>query len=82
MQKASDMKTKILDSDSWPQWPKLPMKKRQKVGMPAIGYLFCDVQMGGPVKLYRGNIFSDVDADKFDTFESIDALLAAGWEVD
>lgn len=80
-------KDMILDADYWPMWPYLPLVNRSEPGMPKSAYLYGDAydSEGTSVELYHGNIW-DNSVRRSDThtesFDSVDTLLEAGWEVD
>ncbi len=70
-----DEKQRIQDTEAWPQWPKLPMKRRQRVGMPQLGYILAtEIVDEGPIILRR-----TLDNAPDQRFENLDTLLAAGW---
>jgi len=70
---------KMRATDNWPLWPKLPVKRRSKTGLPGIGVILAqDVESDGEIKLYSGNVFTDLGT-VVETFPSLDALLDAGW---
>lgn len=64
----------------WPSWPFLPVRNRsiQDRGMPKCAYLFA----GAGTVLHHSNMFDASKADPKEAFESFEAMLAAGWEVD
>lgn len=70
--------------DEWPMWPKLPMRKgTHGNGGPELGFL---VEGYGPA-VYRGNVFTSVDAFVLnriekEAFPTFGAMYAAGWRVD
>jgi len=70
----------IEHPEAWPVYPKLPMKRRRRVGMPGLGYLLAGDVSDGKVIVHKGLIYSE--ATETVEFESIDALLEAGWVVD
>ena len=65
----------MRDPMSWPQYY-LPLKKIVNGGLQAA-YLFCEQ----PV-IKHGNIFNPKTEDKAEQFDTYEAILAAGWEVD
>jgi hypothetical protein len=74
----------ILDQDKWPHWPVLPVKNYQLVKpgeFPECGILFAS-DLEKPV-IYIMNLFTIGHVRKEDVkqfkFESLDAMLAAGW---
>lgn len=73
----------LNDPSSWPRWPWLPMKKRPGgIADPnGLGYIYGDP--GQPIILHVGNMLS-TDMSKLPTltFESVEALMQAGWVVD
>lgn len=71
----------MQNSDRWPHWPILPVKRTMQVSH-QLGVM---VAGQGPV-VYGLSMF-DVTREKLDTcareeFESFEALHAAGWVVD
>lgn len=80
----------IRDPGQWPKWPLLPVVNRKPVGMPDGGVLIA----GDPTNtVYRINLWSvpsgvvkDTIVNNPDiprtTYDSIEAMLQAGWEVD
>lgn len=73
-------KERIKDTEAWPNWPRLPVKRHQDVGLPEMGFIVAqDVDDDGGIELYRGNIFSSEPAHELVKFESLDAFLNAGW---
>ena len=73
-------KKRIQDTEAWPLWPRLPVKRQRDVGLPETGFINArDVDDDGGIELYRGNIFSSEIAHEVVKFESLDALLGAGW---
>jgi len=71
-------KERILNQDAWPLWPRLPMKRRKKTGLPDLGFILAD-DLYGPIKLYKGPVFAAPQSLRTQEFSSLDALLAAGW---
>lgn len=72
----------IADPDSWPNWPLLPVKNKQlrdTTGFPRIGVLLA----GNTGLVVEGNMFEGIEKDAPSwKYDSVDAMLAAGWEVD
>jgi hypothetical protein len=54
-----------------------PLKRGRRAGWPEFAYMIGD----GP-NLYHGNMWNPQTTDRKETFESYDAIIAAGWEVD
>lgn len=83
--------TAISNQGSWPQWPYLPLKRRNTAHLNQlpfeIGLLFSlttpDV---GPIRVYKANLFGlcedGLDHVQYLEYPSASALLADGWEVD
>lgn len=64
----------------WPNWPLLPIKRRVTGKAPDMAML--GEQGGGKYSIAVGaNLFSDRSTWKWEP-TTIDAVLAAGWEVD
>jgi len=73
-------KERIQNVDTWPLWPRLPVKKRVGAGFPPIGFLIADqVQADGPITVYYGNVFGGGPSEKGAEFVSLDAMLKDGW---
>lgn len=74
-------KERIQDTANWPLHPRLPMKRRVKVGMPTLGFIVSsDVDTDGLITLYLGSLFdSNCVAHEAQEFKDLDTLLAAGW---
>ncbi len=87
-----DHKAKILDPDSWTRWPILPMKRKIK-GL-ECGVMFHSeaheyaIAGKGKFIVYIANLFMlPKDAEGWaqlvkHEYDTIEALLADGWEVD
>ena len=72
-------KQQMRDTDNWPQYPKLPVKKRIGNGMPALGYILAgEVESDGPITLRPVN-FRLCPKTEQQQFADLDALLEAGW---
>lgn len=70
----------IKNPNKWPAWPALPLKRRT-TGEMETAYLWGDPVV--PIKVYKGNIWSIKAEDPIiGEFDSVEELLAAGWEVD
>jgi hypothetical protein len=77
----------LLQPDLWPKWPVCPLVNRKPEAKVTTGLVF-----GDPTKMdYTwhvwfvpgGNIWHmDDETIKKGSYEPLDALLAAGWEVD
>ena len=68
------------DEDSWPNWPVLPIKKRDSTRPEDCGLLFT----GGNV-VYLKNLFDPTPIDDSTPkleFADRDAIITAGWIVD
>lgn len=72
----------MVTSDS--RWPGLvlPLKRLTNDNFMECAYLTDPVAPGGPIRIYVGYQFSITKSDKALQYDSIDAFLAAGWEVD
>lgn len=74
----------IGSEDDWPLWPVLPMKRpKEDGGMPDTAVMYT----GEHNTLYLDvNVFAlavgDLPNSRKQTFDSLDALLDAGWVVD
>ena len=69
----------MQDTETWPQYPRLPVKKSNGNGMPALGYILAgEVESDGPITLHPVN-FRLAPKTEQKQFESLDALLTAGW---
>lgn len=86
-----DQTVERITSLKWPRWPILPMKKRNPSGgFPDLGFLHADnARDADGVKLYGTDIHSFAEmtieqrkAVAVTEFATVDALLAAGWEID
>lgn len=73
----------MKDSDSWPRWPVLPVKRSGGHGMPDLGIM---VAGKGPIvyhiglyELQPGQLWDSISRE---CYESVEALVAAGWRVD
>jgi len=68
----------------WSGWPFLPLKKFVRDGFPPeIGFIF----NGAPTRVYRKGIYGphdvvDLSTIPYDSFASVDDVIAAGWIVD
>ena len=76
----------MQDTQNWPNWPILPVKnyKLVKPGeLPECGIIFSqEVEAGKDVTVFVVNIFmlpADLSNVPQTKYESLDALLAAGW---
>ena len=70
----------ILNPDLWPNWPVLPLKQADKVGVLVDG-------RGNPLKIYLINMYEvqsqqQLDRVPFVEYESVKDMLADGWKVD
>lgn len=78
-----DHKWMILNQDAWPQWPRLPVKRTSAEPMfgiiPGTG-LASDYEDGAPIKVLTGVMFLPPEGEI--AYETVDALLDDGWEVD
>jgi hypothetical protein len=84
----------IKDTLGWPCWPVLPVKNtqdRESNGFPKTGVLLDPVILGlnqdvPQAVVYDHNLFLKLDTANLPPvlvqYESLDALLAAGWVVD
>ena len=75
----------IYNPGVWPAWPCLPLKRSAKGALPECAYILdtgvCSIEL--PIKVFKGNIFRISDDDPvIATYDSVEALLAAGWVVD
>jgi len=71
------------DQNKWPQWPKLPVKRRRE-GQIQIGYLSGNygTELPEPV-VYLGNIWdTNWMAQEAKRYGSLEELFQDGWEVD
>lgn len=70
----------ILDQESWPVWPFLPLKVS---GQNRCAFLYGPAfdPDGSPVTLLVGNMFDPGRAQTRE-YPDLDALLADGWVVD
>ena len=74
--------------DDWPVWPYLPLKRKVEGRPPLISFLYYDDEDGPYPILYGCSIYAVQDNDPplhlcprtgYDSFE---AILDEGWEVD
>lgn len=65
------------------QWirPVLPIIRPKPYGSDCA-YLIDGPAEDGSVTIFRGNIFNIQASDRAERFESVSALIAAGWRVD
>ncbi len=64
----------ILNSATWPRFPRLPLRRGNEVGVLTVG-------TGLTVRL--GNVFDeDASTGTLLAYENVTELLADGWEVD
>lgn len=71
----------MSDIKRWPRWPILPMKRSTDKGM-ELGYLYAD-DPPEVARVHRGGSYAPWDGDyRTDNFESLEAMLDAGWRVD
>lgn len=91
MSRASEMAAKDLrgfkSAEHWPM-PVLPIKRRKAdQSMPELAYIRTPAPTG-PITIFHGNVGGGFGAihvsatDREETFESAEALQAAGWIVD
>lgn len=75
----------VPDPDTWPTWPRLPMKHRtrkEEGGSFALLGVMVE-QQDGSLIIYLTSLFSPItDATPKETFRDVDALINAGWRVD
>lgn len=74
-------KEMILNPDSWPSWPFLPVKsttKKELSGWPLLGTILSyDVTKVKLVNMYDYSKNADIIS-----YDSVDDLLADGWVID
>ena len=71
----------ILNSDNWPSWPHLPMKRGESPNQ-ELGVMVA----GNPQTIFLINLY-EINPETFKTcksiiYTSIDDLLADGWMID
>jgi len=87
MTKTKDDRSFIQNPNRWPQWPFLPIKRRDKTLANKNLGILCDTE-DSKIIVYHVNLFdlpkvslSDPSIPKTN-YDSIDALLIDDWEVD
>ena len=71
----------ILDPDSWPKWPILPLVRRGRDVSCAI--IYGDPGKDGQVLFVEGaNMYTGKDSWKNGVLRQVDDVLADGWVVD
>lgn len=75
-------KQMIESPNEWPRWPVLPVKQRTDMTIEP-GILFGD-PVPGNVKVHHCNMFAITECSEHEhsAYDSVDALLEAGWVVD
>lgn len=72
------------DPDSWPNWPQLPLKRGTGAGWPEMARLvhtsLRDDEV--PPYIYPGTMFDPIVKKDRIYFGTLEAIFAAGWEVD
>jgi hypothetical protein len=65
----------------WPRWPMLPVKRSEKTGPPECGIMWAT---GEPI-VYHCNMWAipdDLTKAPQTKYDSFDAVVEAGWQVD
>jgi hypothetical protein len=71
----------MKDPDIWPQWPLLPLKRyEQGSHRMQTGYLVA--QEKDRWSVYLGNVWAVQITDPAQPYDSPEAIVADGWEVD
>lgn len=79
----------LRDPDRWPMFPRMPLVRRHQhdgadLPFPDVGFLGeASLRLPGPLIVFVGDVLEH-DAGKLrpEPFDSLEAILDAGWEVD
>lgn len=77
-------KRMLANSDTWPLWPLLPIKRPKPRDMPEVACLHANVteKPHGGIIVYKCMIYDfDPSCEKI-TYPTVEAFLADGWIVD
>lgn len=79
----------MKDLNCWPRWPWLPLKHRSEMdaGMRKLAVMHADHAEPPKVRVYLGSMYEQgkwfpLPDSKYLEFDSLEAVLAAGWEID
>lgn len=72
----------ILDPNSWPGWPRLPLKKIREGDSPQCGMILGDPKGSQVFFMENINIWDNVIDSKKGLWTEVDDLLDAGWVID
>lgn len=68
----------IYNPHLWPAYPILPMVRRVQGQLPECAIIIA----GGGTKLYHTNMYMEGKDEVITAFDSFEAILDAGWEID
>ena len=72
----------MRDSNRWPLWPRLPVKRPKGDGqMPELGVMLHDRGKAAP-RIYLASVYEDLSKVAVKEYASLEAVVADGWQVD